>query len=204
MALNFPSRTPAAYKKTVAGILRLFENLRKNLVAAYWQTGRWIVEAEQDGEVRARYGEKLLENISKDLSRRLDSGFSTRNLERMRDFYLEYQKSSAPTKLGWTQHVELMPVRDAKLRASLKKRAIREGLTSRQIRALVRLKYRGGRRHTKEFGPDGVKTGPASSLLVPIKGKAGVYRVVTSGGGLQWDKGFASYRELAGAEAKGL
>lgn len=60
------------------------------LVATYWLIGRRIVEYEQKGEIRAEYGDALLEKISKDLSPQFGKGFSLRNLRNMRSFYLLY------------------------------------------------------------------------------------------------------------------
>ena len=48
------------YQKLVADITQLYQNTREAVGKFYWSTGRWIVEAEQNGAVRARYGAKLL------------------------------------------------------------------------------------------------------------------------------------------------
>ena len=56
------------------------------LVATYWLMGRRIVEYEQKGEKRAAYGEKLLLELSQDLSNKFGRGFSPDNLETMRRF----------------------------------------------------------------------------------------------------------------------
>jgi len=58
------------------------------ITATYWEIGRRIVEFEQRGESRAAYGEALIERLSADLSARFGRGFSARNLEQMRQFYL--------------------------------------------------------------------------------------------------------------------
>jgi predicted nuclease of restriction endonuclease-like (RecB) superfamily len=60
------------------------------LVATYWFIGRRIMEFEQKGKKRADYGEALLKRISKDLSPKFGKGFSERNLELMRKFYVYY------------------------------------------------------------------------------------------------------------------
>lgn len=39
------------------------------LLEANWLTGRYIVEFEQGGNAKARYGEQLITNIAKDLTR---------------------------------------------------------------------------------------------------------------------------------------
>ena len=64
------------------------------LIATYWLMGRSIVEYEQRGKERAGYGEKLLRKISADLTTRFGKGFTERNLEHMRQFYLTYREIS--------------------------------------------------------------------------------------------------------------
>src|SRR5436853_1618423 len=58
------------------------------MTATYWQIGRRIVEWEQGGEERAKYGSQLLATLSQDLTSRFGKGFSPDNLENMRRFYL--------------------------------------------------------------------------------------------------------------------
>jgi predicted nuclease of restriction endonuclease-like (RecB) superfamily len=60
------------------------------MTASYWEIGRRIVEAVQDGNPRAGYGQQLLIQLSTDLTVQFGRGFSTQNLDRMRNFYLAY------------------------------------------------------------------------------------------------------------------
>lgn len=60
------------------------------MTASYWQIGRRIVEFEQGGQDRAAYGQALLKRLSVDLTTRFGRGFSERNLEQMRVFYLAW------------------------------------------------------------------------------------------------------------------
>lgn len=61
------------------------------MVQAYWLIGREIVEVEQHGRKRARYGEHVVEG----LAARVGKGFSVPNLRNMRQFYLTYRDGSA-------------------------------------------------------------------------------------------------------------
>ena len=65
------------------------------MTTTYWLVGRRIVEQEQQGVERAAYGEQLLKRLSRDLSKRFGRGFSERNLEQMRGFYLGWPISQA-------------------------------------------------------------------------------------------------------------
>lgn len=62
------------------------------MTATYWEVGRRIVEHEQRGRHRAGYGEELIPRLSMDLSERFGRGFSRRNIEQMRAFYLTWPK----------------------------------------------------------------------------------------------------------------
>ena len=69
------------------------------MTTTYWLVGRRIVEQEQQGSRRAGYGEQLLKRLSEDLSKRYGRGFSERNLEQMRAFYLGWPSpQAAPAK----------------------------------------------------------------------------------------------------------
>lgn len=63
------------------------------LVKTYWEIGREIVEHELGGKTRAEYGKESLKTLSKELTVRFGKGFSQKNLENMRRFYLSYQIS---------------------------------------------------------------------------------------------------------------
>lgn len=60
--------------------------INRHVTAKAWLTGYYIVEYEQKGSDRAKYGEKLLQNLSKRLGSKY--AFSTLKLYRM--FYLTY------------------------------------------------------------------------------------------------------------------
>ena len=126
------------FRKLVDDISRLYVDARRVQLQFAWQTGRRIVEEEQDGAMRAQYGTGLLLQLSKTLSEKYGAGFSKSNLLKMRRFYLLNQKESVTTQLDWTDYVELLPVKDEKTRQRLERRILKEDLNSSQIRRLVR------------------------------------------------------------------
>jgi predicted nuclease of restriction endonuclease-like (RecB) superfamily len=65
--------------------------VNSNMVTAYWLIGREIVLELQDGDERAEYGKQVIENLSKQLTKRYCSGFSITSLKYFRTFYLVYQ-----------------------------------------------------------------------------------------------------------------
>lgn len=63
-----------------------------NMVQAYWLIGREIVNDHQAGEERAEYGKKVVEELSARLTERYGKGFSGRNLQWFKQFYLVYRE----------------------------------------------------------------------------------------------------------------
>lgn len=90
------------------------------MVQAYWLVGKRIVEEEQSGEKRAVYGEGLIKQLSKDLSKEFGKGFSVANLENFRKFYLTFsdiQNSYALRReLTWTHYRLIMRVENPEAR----------------------------------------------------------------------------------------
>ncbi len=88
------------------------------MTATYWAVGQRIVEFEQGGEERSRYGSNLLRRLSGDLTKKIGRGFSVDNLESMRRFYLAYpptrisetvSRKSAPASIRQTVSNESSP-----------------------------------------------------------------------------------------------
>lgn len=87
--------TPPALYRRVREILEsarsgVARSVNTAQVCANWLIGREIVEEEQKGKKRAGYGEALLQDLSVRLSADVGKGWSVRNLEYCRVFYLEY------------------------------------------------------------------------------------------------------------------
>jgi predicted nuclease of restriction endonuclease-like (RecB) superfamily len=89
---------PAGYADVRTSIVKLLNaarqaaarNVNALMTVSYWEIGRRIVEAEQKGKRRAGYGEQLIARLSLDLKQAFGRGFSARNLEQMRQFYLTW------------------------------------------------------------------------------------------------------------------
>ncbi|MDR2121006.1 MAG: DUF1016 N-terminal domain-containing protein, partial [Tannerella sp.] len=72
-------------------------SVNEAIVETNWHIGQYIVEYEQEGKAKAKYGKALIENISKDLMLLHGKGFSRSNLQRMRQFYLAYPICAKPS-----------------------------------------------------------------------------------------------------------
>ncbi len=56
--------------------------------------GKYIVEYEQSGNVRAEYGKRVLKDLSRKLIARFEGGWSVDTLEKCRKLFLVYSKSA--------------------------------------------------------------------------------------------------------------
>lgn len=86
----------------VADLIEYARNLavqQVNIVQllTYYSIGKWIVEVQQKGESRARYGGRVIKKLSDKLQRKFGRGFSKSNLEYFRKFYLMYENRIAQT-----------------------------------------------------------------------------------------------------------
>ena len=77
---------------------RVARQVNGALVQTYWQTGCYIVEYEQKGKDRARYGDGLIDRLAHDLTARVGRGYSKTNLLYMRKFYLAFKKGETRLK----------------------------------------------------------------------------------------------------------
>ena len=74
-------------------------------VYTYYEIGRYIIEDEQGGKVRAEYGKGVLKRVSERLTKRLGKGWSVDTLENARNFYNIYAKSEPVARiLGTTEN----------------------------------------------------------------------------------------------------
>ncbi len=105
------------------------------MLVAYWEIGKYIIEFEQGGKLKAEYGKALLENLSKDLSLKHSGGFSRSNLNYMRLLYNKYPICETLShKLSWSHYYELLKVEDDLARAFYEKQSITENWTIRELR----------------------------------------------------------------------
>ncbi|AFY46834.1 hypothetical protein Nos7524_0935 [Nostoc sp. PCC 7524] len=84
--------------------------VNKELIALYWDIGKMIVTQQQEAD----WGKSVVEQLAKDLQTEFPgiSGFSARNIWRMRDFYLTYHsKEILPplvAEIGWTHNIVIL------------------------------------------------------------------------------------------------
>ena len=109
------------------------------LLEANWQTGRYIVEFEQKGNVKAEYGKQLLTNLAKDLTRLRGKGYSRSNLFNMRLFYVRFQKiQTVSGQLSWSHYLELLKCDDPMEMQFYMKECINQGWKVRELKRQIK------------------------------------------------------------------
>lgn len=112
--------------------------INKQLLQTYWHIGRIIVEHEQDGNIRAEYGKRLLSELAKELTRDLGRGFSKSNLFNMRSFYVYYPNfPDASEKLTWSHYCELLSISDPDARSFYEKETINSNWSVRELKRQI-------------------------------------------------------------------
>lgn len=102
----------------------------------YYSIGRWIVEEQQEGSTRAKYGQQVIKNLSEKLLNEFGRGFSGDTLKNARKFYLIYKErisdtvfslfaieksetvfsllnEDVPFQLSWSHYLQLMRIENA-------------------------------------------------------------------------------------------
>jgi predicted nuclease of restriction endonuclease-like (RecB) superfamily len=119
-------------------------------VLTNYQIGRLIVEHEQKGKERAKYGANLLRELSAQLTKEFGLGFSEDNLSNMRRFYLVYkarlpvnsekpsrkstEEEIAPLNLSWSHYVFLCRINNEKERSFYEIEASENGWSLPELR----------------------------------------------------------------------
>lgn len=64
-------------------------------VQSYWLIGKTIVDQEQRGKTRAKYGTELIKKLSSRLQNEYGEGYNATNLKYSRQFYIAFPISHA-------------------------------------------------------------------------------------------------------------
>ena len=133
-------------KEIVKEIREIIDSSRANAVRSvdfcrvqmYWQIGRRIVEEEQGGKARAEYGKGLIKNLAKELEPEYGSGFSFRQLNFARQFFLTFPKVNAlRSQFNWTQYRTLIQIADKDKREYYELEAANNCWTARQMKRQI-------------------------------------------------------------------
>jgi predicted nuclease of restriction endonuclease-like (RecB) superfamily len=141
--ITIPITDDSRYQKLVSDISQLWDQAKERAINAVnseqldanWQTGKYIVEYEQGGKVRAEYGKQLLINLARDLTARKGKGFSRSNLSYMRKLYITFPKCETLSHiLTWSHYFELLKCDNDLELQFYYKQCIKEGWKVRELK----------------------------------------------------------------------
>ncbi|MCH5180595.1 MAG: DUF1016 family protein [Erysipelotrichales bacterium] len=128
--------------------IHFYENIKKLIIESrkqvityvnttmlytYWNIGKMIVE-EQGGKTKAKYGNKLITELSKQMTFDFGKGFDERNLRHMRLFYLLFPIwYTVCTELSWSHYRALIKVEEKEIRDFYMEEAIKGNWSVRQL-----------------------------------------------------------------------
>ena len=122
----------------------------------YYTLGKWIIEVQQGGSGRARYGKRVLETLSDALNHVFGKGYSVSTLTNIRKFYEIYKNrisapmvtdfaepnsqplvtkfgNDVPFRLSWTHYLILMRIQNEDERDFYEQLAIQENWGKREL-----------------------------------------------------------------------
>ncbi len=122
----------------------------------YYTLGKWIVEVQQGGSGRAKYGKRVLETLSDALNHAFGKGYSVSTLTNIRKFYEIYKNrisapmvtdfsepnsqplvtkfgNDVPFRLSWTHYLILMRIQNEEERDFYEQLAIQENWGKREL-----------------------------------------------------------------------
>ena len=113
-------------------------NVNHELVAAYWNVGKVIVDNERANRIDSASSRQIILKLSKHLSIEIGKGFSRSNLFNMRKFYLEYPDvQTVSGQLTWSHICELLIIEDVQKRSFYEKETIHSSWSVRELKRQV-------------------------------------------------------------------
>ena len=107
------------------------------ILIAYWNIGKKIVEF-QGGEDKAKYGDKVISELSKQMTHDFGKGYNISSLKRMRQFYLAFPKGATVRhQLSWSHYRILITIENPKIREFYMEEAIKGNWSVRQLERQV-------------------------------------------------------------------
>ncbi len=120
----------------------VYRKANTEMLQAYWNVGREIVEEEQKGKDRAGYGNYLIKNLSAKLTKSFGKGFTQSNLRYMRLFYQTFEKRHAlRDELTWTHYRLLVKVEKQNAREFYIEEAIAGNWSTRQLERQINHRF---------------------------------------------------------------
>ncbi len=124
---------------------KAYNSANSIMTYAYWDVGRRIVEQEQYGETKTKYGSYLIKKLSEQLSDEFGTGFSVANLRNCRQFYLVFPEDSygfsMAGKIPWSHLRSIMRISDEEERNFYLKEVLTENCSVRVLERNIKSGY---------------------------------------------------------------
>ena len=112
---------------------KVYQTVNTEMLSLYWNIGKAIMEIQQ-GDERASYGDAVLEKLSEKLTNEFGKGFSKRNLERMRKFYICFPiATTVSSQLSWSHYLEIIKIEEEQKRNFYIKETINSRWSVREL-----------------------------------------------------------------------
>lgn len=121
---------------------RTYKSINFEMVTAYWNIGKSIVEEEQKGNKKAEYGQFIVKDLSVKLTKDFGKGFNETNIRYFRLFYLNFPNHHAlRDELTWTHYRLLLKVEKSEIRDFYIKECIENNWSTRQLERQINSFY---------------------------------------------------------------
>lgn len=116
---------------------RVVNYVNSTILFVYWSIGKMIVE-KQVGEERAKYGEKVIKELSERLTKDFGEGYDERNLRFMRYFYSSFSIWNAVrSELTWTHYRLVMRIKEKHIRDYYIEECIKSNWSTRELERVI-------------------------------------------------------------------
>jgi len=121
---------------------KAFRSTNSVLLDMYWQIGRLIIESEQQGKSKAKYGKEVIKNLAQTLTIEFGKGFDESNLRNIRQFYLAFPNRDAVShELSWTHYRIISRIDDKTTRMQYIKHSIDGNWNTRVLQRNIDSQY---------------------------------------------------------------
>lgn len=124
---------------------KIYEAANNIMTYAYWNVGKRIIEQEQKGNRKAKYGSYLIKRLSQELSDEYGTGFSVANIRNCRQLYLTFPKESYGYsligKIHWSHLRTIMRLDDEEERNFYLKEVAKEYWSVKELERNIKSGY---------------------------------------------------------------
>ncbi|MDD5814727.1 MAG: PDDEXK nuclease domain-containing protein [Bacteroidales bacterium] len=140
------------------GRKKAYTTAGQTAIATFWNVGRRIVEEEQQGSERAKYGTELISELSNKLTLTYGNSYSKRNLQYYRKFYIQFpdfeKVNELVHNLSWTHIRRLLSVTNPEAQLWYMRNASEEMWSTTTLERNISTQYYERRLSEQRIHPD--------------------------------------------------